>query len=244
MRHKYARRNTKEYLNELQELNKTDSPETPEKDGKNIFNVHPREYYQSKRNQEKRKIIAEKERQKTGAKKPLDAALDKLKDFQKSEFNESWFFEDDMDLNKSEIPAEEGVKHPEYHKKPWVSKIHPNGIMMWHSSPEHAKNIDGVVREPANHKEILDNLPKTHRQAYKDMVNQTMKDPNRHFIPTEEDGSQKVRARHLKALLLGSSDVQLDTKDPNRLTLRRNSHTQGRGDKTISIHFPTKKEKV
>ena len=40
---------------------------------------HPRDYYKDKKAQDKRKIIADKERQKTGAKKPLDAALDKIK---------------------------------------------------------------------------------------------------------------------------------------------------------------------
>jgi len=56
-----------------------------EKDVSKPFSQHPRNWYKDKKSQEKRKIIAEKERQKTGAKKPLDAAMDKLKDFNKAE---------------------------------------------------------------------------------------------------------------------------------------------------------------
>lgn len=55
-----------------------------EKDVSKPFGQHPRNWYKDKKSQEKRKIIAEKDRQKTGAKKPLDAALDKLKDINKS----------------------------------------------------------------------------------------------------------------------------------------------------------------
>jgi hypothetical protein len=55
-----------------------------EKDVSKPFGQHPRNWYKDKKSQEKRKIIAEKDRQKTGAKKPLDAAMDKLKDFNKS----------------------------------------------------------------------------------------------------------------------------------------------------------------
>jgi hypothetical protein len=43
------------------------------------FMRHPREIYNDKKKENKRKIIAEKERQKTGAKKPFDIAMDKLK---------------------------------------------------------------------------------------------------------------------------------------------------------------------
>jgi len=56
-----------------------------EKDVSKPFGQHPRNWYKDKKSQEKRKIIAEKDRQKTGAKKPLDAALDKFKDFNKAE---------------------------------------------------------------------------------------------------------------------------------------------------------------
>lgn len=50
-----------------------------ESDKVKSFMRHPREIYNDKKNESKRKIIAEKERQKTGAKKPLDIAMDKLK---------------------------------------------------------------------------------------------------------------------------------------------------------------------
>lgn len=56
-----------------------------EKDVSKPFGQHPRNWYKDKKSQEKRKIIAEKDRQKTGAKKPLDSAMDKLKDFNKAE---------------------------------------------------------------------------------------------------------------------------------------------------------------
>lgn len=159
----------------------------------------------------------------------------------KSEFDESWFFLDDDELTKSAPPEEEGVSHP---SQPWVSKRHPNGRMMWHGSQEQSKRIDQDISDKSKHQKIMSSLPETHHQAYANMVRQTVKDPNRHFIPTEEQGKQKLRARHLKSLLSGNPSVKLDASHPDRLTLHRKSHSQGDNiDKTISIHFPTRSEK-
>lgn len=160
--------------------------------------------------------------------------------FGKSEVYESWFFTDEDELTKAMPPEEEGVTHP--HNASWESKRHPNGIMMWAHKPEKARNVDRVISNKAAHQKILDSLPDTHKQAYANMVRQVVGDPNRHFIPTEENGKQQVRARHLAELLSNSKSVKLDTSHPDRLTLHRESHTQGIGPRNISIHFPTKRK--
>lgn len=214
---------------------------------KDIFNRHPREYYKEKRDQEKRKIIAERERKRTGAKKPLDAAMDKLKEMEEKKKNN---FDKYEDMSQSEIIDEEdllektkpqyiGENHP---SQPWQAKQHSLGDVMWAANNDQAARIDSFIRDRQNHERIMSKLPKTHLQAYKDMVNQVAKDPDRHFIPSQHGlgGEQKVRARHLKALLSGDPSVKIDTSDPSRLTIHRQSHTKGMGQPNISIHFPTK----
>ena len=319
--------------------------------GGQILNPHPRKYYEDKRKEEKRKKIGEVNRKKTGAKKPLDAALEKLnikkgergdwkkegyklehttpedhgsyskfsvhaispqgdkigkydffhsheqdyggvlqsnthiehqrkglansayrlaekisgkklipqddfgaqtsdaeklwsqpnRPFGKSEFDESWFFEDDDELTKSAPPEDEGVPHPE---KPWVSKRHSNGRMMWHSSPEQASRIDSQIKSKQSHAKILNSLKEPHKSTYIDHIRDVIKDPNRHFVPTEEGGQQKLRARHVKALLDGKSAISLDTSDPNHLTFNRESHSRGVNQgKPIQIKIPTNRSK-
>ena len=211
---------------------------------KDIFNTHPREYYKEKRDQEKRKIIAERERKRTGAKKPLDAAMDKLKELKEpkidkyEDLSQSEFVDEEELLEKTK-PQYIGENHP---SQPWQAKQHSLGDIMWSANKEQSDKIDSFIRNKENHQKILSTIPKTHKQAYIDMVNQVGKDPDRHFIPSQHGlgGEQKVRARHLRSLLLGDPSVKIDTSDPNRLTIHRQSHTKGTGQPNISIHFPTK----
>jgi hypothetical protein len=162
--------------------------------------------------------------------------------FGKSELYEDWFFIDDFGMEKAEMPEKEGVFHPEF--KTWVTKRHPNGRMMYHHTPERARVVDEAISNKKAHQKIMSSLPKTHHQAYANMVKQVVTDPNRHFVPTEENGKQKIRARHLNELLSGSDSVKLDTSDPDHLTVHRKSHSKGTNiGKTISIKIPTK-EKV
>lgn len=157
----------------------------------------------------------------------------------KSELYENWFFIDDFGIQKAEMPEKEGTFHPEF--KTWITKRHPNGRMMYHHTPEKARAIDEAISNKKAHQKIMSSLPETHHQAYANMVKQVVTDPNRHFVPTEENGKQKIRARHLNELLSGSDSVKLDTSDPNHLTVHRQSHSKGiNTGKTISIKIPTK----
>lgn len=131
--------------------------------------------------------------------------------------------QDGDDLQKTLPPFSVGIKHP---TKPWVSKMHPNGTIMWHASPELAKYIDNKISNMDAHSKIANSLPEPHKIAYLQMVQQVIKDPTRHFIPTEEKGIQKIRARHLNSLIDGASYVKLDYSHPNKLLFIRNSHSQ------------------
>lgn len=160
----------------------------------------------------------------------------------KAEFDESWFFEDDASLVKNDLSDKEDVPHPE---KPWVTKRHPNGTMMWHSHPEHAKRIDAAINSKQAHAKILNSLQEPHKSAYIEHIRGVIKDPNRHFIPTEEGGVQKLRARHVKSLIDGKGHVTIDTSHPDKLIFNRESHSQGKYAGTSpQITVPIKKDKV
>jgi len=162
--------------------------------------------------------------------------------FGKSEFDESWFFEDDNSITKHSPPEEEGIPHPE---KPWVTKRHPNGTMMWHSHSEHAKKIDSAINSKKAHTKILNSLKEPHKSAYIEHIRGVIKDPNRHFIPTNENGVEKLRARHVKSLIDGKEHVTIDTSHPDKLVFNRESHSQGKYAGTSpQIVVPIKKEKL
>jgi predicted GNAT family acetyltransferase len=231
----------KSFNKKLPRPKKLETPESipaPEKlaasetDKVKSFMRHPREVYNDKKKENKRKLIAEGKRKQTGAKKPLDAAIDQIK-LDKTEFI------DEEELLEKNRPQREGEFHP---SQPWTARQHSLGELMWSANDQQAAKIDSFVGNKASHQSLFSKLPQTHRQAYRDMVSQVSKDPDRHFIPSQHGlgGEQKVRARHLKSLLMGDPSVRIDTSNPDRLTIHRQSHTKGTGAANISIHFPTK----
>jgi hypothetical protein len=231
----------KQFNKKLPRPKKLEAPESipaPEKlaasetDKVKSFIRHPREVYNDKKKENKRKFIAEGKRKQTGAKKPLDAAIDQIK-LDKSEFI------DEEELLEKNRPQREGEFHP---SQPWTARQHSLGELMWAANDQQAAKIDSFIGNKASHQSLFSKLPQTHRQAYRDMVSQVSKDPDRHFIPSQHGlgGEQKVRARHLKSLLMGDPSVRIDTSNPDRLTIHRQSHTKGTGAANISIHFPTK----
>jgi GNAT superfamily N-acetyltransferase len=236
-----ASQEIKQFNKKLPKPKKLETPEsipTPEKlaasesDKVRSFIRHPREVYNDKKKENKRKLIAEGKRKQTGAKKPLDAAIDQIK-LDKTEFI------DEEELLEKNRPQREGEFHP---SQPWTARQHSLGELMWSANDQQAAKIDSFVGNKASHQSLFSKLPQTHRQAYRDMVSQVSKDPDRHFIPSQHGlgGEQKVRARHLKSLLMGDPSVRIDTSNPDRLTIHRQSHTKGTGAANISIHFPTK----
>lgn len=137
-------------------------------------------------------------------------------------FDQSFFQED---LEKSGVPNKEGEMSHDGSK---VAKIHQNGTLMWHSSPSIASNHDRILNDQTRVNAFLNTLPEHHRPTMKALISQIAKDPSRHFIPTMEDGKQKLRARHIKDLIYGSKDITIDSTDPSILKIKRGSHSTGK----------------
>jgi hypothetical protein len=134
------------------------------------------------------------------------------------------------------IPRAIGEKHPE---QPWIAAKHPNGVTMWHSDKQKADKDDEILNNTNRIDHFANTLPKRHQALFRGIINSIKKDPNRHFIPTEENGVQKLRARHIKSLLSGQDGVTLDSSNPDVLTITRHSHSQGKnqGLPPIKISF-------
>lgn len=129
-----------------------------------------------------------------------------------------------QDLEKTE-PKSPGETHTNGGR---IAKYHPNGILMWHSSDEIAKNHDQAISNPELIRGFMEKVPESHRSLMSGIINSVAKDPNRHFIPTQENGKQKLRARHIKALILGNEDITMDTSKPGVVSITRKSHSGGK----------------
>jgi 8-oxo-dGTP pyrophosphatase MutT (NUDIX family) len=143
-----------------------------------------------------------------------------LKIVKSIELDQSLFI-DELEKN---APLHLDQIHPNGDK---IAKMHPNGKLMWHSSKKIADNHDRILTSPEMTQNFLKTVPESHRGLMAGLINHVAKDPNRHFIPTEENGTQKLRARHIKDLIYGGGDVKLDTSNPDILKITRNSHSQG-----------------
>lgn len=138
----------------------------------------------------------------------------------KAIIDESVFQED---LDKA-APQYEGELHPNGHH---VAKKHPSGTVMWHSTKEQADKNDRIINDPKNLQGLLQRMPESHRDVLLGMVKSVAKDPNRHFVPTQDGKVQKLRARHIKSLIYNDPEITLDASDPNHLKITRQSHSQG-----------------
>lgn len=172
-----------------------------EKDVSKPFGQHPRNWYKDKKSQEKRKIIAEKDRQKTGAKKPLDSAMDKLK------------------LDKSSIASSPVV--PEQLEgslqKPFKSKkqrkISDDKIEKWEGKALKA----GVLA-----------LGLAHGAHYMDIENkEAAKAPaSREVAAVQVDPTQQARDRGYKeatdeaAQIMGRNFVKFNSYKPSHITMK------------------------
>jgi hypothetical protein len=144
-------------------------------------------------------------------------------------------FEPFESLEKSEVPKYEGHIDEE---KGRIGKIHPNGVLMWHHMPHIAHKNDQIINNPNLINSFLSKLPESHRELASKVIAHVTKDPNRHFIPTEENGRNKLRARHIKDLLLGNKDITIDASEPDVLRIKRSSHSQGQNlGRQINFEF-------
>ena len=137
------------------------------------------------------------------------------------------FLISDKDLSHLEKTAPEyaGQSHPDPYK-PWTAKVHPEGQLMWHANEDQARRTDATLNNPHAIQKFLQRVPQSHREPMSNLINMTAKDPNRHFIPVEDNGKMKLRARHIRSLLFGGGDVTMDTSEPNVLRITRNSHSE------------------
>ena len=142
------------------------------------------------------------------------------KPVKKAIIDESVFQED---LDKA-APQYEGELHPNGHH---IAKKHPSGTVMWHSTKAVADNNDRIINDPKKIQSLLQRVPESHRDVLAGMIKSVARDPNRHFVPTQDRGVQKLRARHIKSLIHNDPDITLDTSDPNHLKITRQSHSQG-----------------
>lgn len=128
------------------------------------------------------------------------------------------------ELKKVE-PRSQNESHP---NQPWIARHNTHGQLQWHANPEQAYNIDQHLKRPESIQKLLSMVPDTHKSALHSLIKQTLTDPNRHFIPTAEKGREKLRARHLRSLLMDHPDIKLDSSEPNKLKVIRNSHSSVR----------------
>jgi hypothetical protein len=134
-------------------------------------------------------------------------------------------FDKDLSYLEKTAPEYEGQNHPDP-SKPWTAKTHPEVQLMWHANPQQAKSIDATLANPHTVNKFLQRVPQSHRESMRSLINMTAKDPNRHFIPVEDKGKMKLRARHIRGLLFGSNDIKIDTSEPNVLRIVRNPHSE------------------
>lgn len=254
--HRHIRRNTEEYQQELKDLidlkslNKT--VKTP---SKHIPLKRLKQIKQDNYVGETGKEFSQEELDQAIVDRETAYANKKVKQYEKDMWNPKGgqeafalapvrksliisIFEPFEELEKSEAPKYENHIDEE---KGRIGKIHPNGTLMWHHLPQLADKNDRIINNQNRINSFLSKLPESHRDLASRVISHVAKDPNRHFIPTEEGGRNKLRARHIKDLLLGNRDITIDTKEPGVLKINRSSHSQGKNlGRQVSFEFRAK----
>lgn len=150
--------------------------------------------------------------------------------------------DDELDfLEKSQYydPTKEGQTHP---TKPYVATQHPEGQLMWHHNEELANKNDRIINDPSLRQKFLDKLPSTtHKAAFSAIMDRVSQDPNRHFIPSRDGGRDKMRARHIKTLLLSPERAKIDLDRDNVLNISLPRHGYSGGFTTWKYALKPKK---
>lgn len=149
--------------------------------------------------------------------------------------------DEENDLDKSEFysPTKEGEKHP---TKPYVAKAHPEGQMMWHHDDATAQKNDSIINDPKQRQRLLQRMPTaTHKAGMEAIMNMVAKDPNRHFIPSRDGGREKMRARHIKSLMLSPESAKIDLDANNKLSISLPRHGFSGGFTTWNYNLTPKK---
>lgn len=134
------------------------------------------------------------------------------------------------EMHKAEKPpTKAGEKHP---SKPWIARPHPVGLS-WHSDRPTMKSHDQTIDDYSPG--FIQKLPKEHQKLVSSMIQSVRKDPYRHYVLSyngTDENDQKIRARHIKALLLKDPSAKLVVDSPDTLTLTMDRHNYP-GHKTI-----------
>lgn len=147
--------------------------------------------------------------------------------------------DEDSALDKTEYysPTKVGEKHP---TKPYVAKMHPDTGLAWHHDEETARRNDEIINNPEMRQKFLNRLPTaTHRAGMEAIMNMVAQSPTRHFIPSRDQGKEKIRARHIKSLILNPESAKIDLSN-NILNISMPRHGTYGGFSTWSFNLKPK----
>lgn len=122
----------------------------------------------------------------------------------------------DYDKPNFNIPQQEGQVHPE---KDYIAQTNPHTRSLVWADHRQAQHNDNFIAQ--NKQNFLETLPQSHRHIMGQVIDNTLKDPTRHFIPAANKfkGPDVLRARHLKRLMQGDPDIKMDLTEPNAATV-------------------------
>ena len=148
--------------------------------------------------------------------------------------------DEELDLIKAEDykPTSVGEIHP---TKPLVGAMHPETGLAWHHNKEIADKNDSIINDPEMRQRLLSKMPTaTHKAGMEAIMNLVAKSPNRHFIPSRDQGREKMRARHIKSLILNPESAKISL-DNNVMTITMDRHGPYGGVSNWSYNLKPKK---
>ena len=147
-----------------------------------------------------------------------------------------------LDKSAYHYPTYEGEKHP---TKDYIGKKHPEGKLMWHYGNETAQKHDRIINDPKLRQNFLQKMPTTmHKRGMEALMNVVAKDPRRHFIPSRDGGRERMRARHIKTLLLSPESAKIDLDTNNKLSITMGRHGEEGGSTTWDYNLTSPKKVV
>jgi len=137
-------------------------------------------------------------------------------------------------LKKAEMPPR---KHGELHPtKPYRADWNPQKQLVWHYKPDVAKAYDDFIS--SNKDKFLERQPPEHREILGNMIDSVSKDRWRHSVPATDRAGQgdKIRARHVRSLLMGDPNIKIKVNDPSNLTFTIHER-HGSSNRSSNINF-------
>jgi len=126
----------------------------------------------------------------------------------------------------------------------YVSKHHKGaGVQAWHYNPEISNSYDKFIDE--NKESFLAKHPPEHQKIVGDLIDSVRGDFNRHFVIGKDrrGSTDKIRARHIRGLMMGNDNYSLNVSSPTSLNLT--AHVRhGSTPKSSSWNFSSNKAQV